>query len=277
LSRLKLSAITAFIAIGSACGGSPAASAGGNLDLCDFRRTFAEDFNSLSVSPWGEQGTRWIAHTPYAQDYGDARFTDPRPGFPFAVKDGILSIEARKGTDGKWRSGLLASADAKTKGFAQQYGYFELRAKLPPGEGLWPQFWLKSNQTLYAPGAAIEIDVFEHYGRAPGSFQSVVHIWENAKSRGEMHVTEVPPGSLYQDFHTYGVDVEPDWITFYLDRREIWRFPTPREHQRPLMILFDLAMGSGQPIDKTPSPSFMLVDYVHVFERDPAGRADRCP
>jgi beta-glucanase (GH16 family) len=75
----------------------------------------------------------------------------------------------------------------------------------------------------------------------------------------------VPSGALSSGFHTFGVDVEPDWITFYLDRRETWRVATPSELRDPQMVLVDLALGSGWPIDHTPDPSIMKVDYVHVF------------
>jgi hypothetical protein len=94
--------------------------------------TFSEDFDDvLSVSPWGPN-TRWIAHTPWAGDFGDARFADPQLGvFPFTIENGILRIEARKDADGKWASGLLASTDPNGRGFSQQYGCFEIRAKLP--------------------------------------------------------------------------------------------------------------------------------------------------
>jgi hypothetical protein len=58
------------------------APATGSIDLSHYRLTFAEDFNDLSVSPWGDGHSRWIAHTPWAGDFGDAAFTDPEPGFP---------------------------------------------------------------------------------------------------------------------------------------------------------------------------------------------------
>ena len=79
----------------------------------------------------------------------------------------------------------------------------------------------------------------------------------------------MPPGSLSADFHTYGVSVEEDFIRFYFDRREVWRVPTAVEHRRPKYILLDLALGSGFPIENTPNPSFMYVDYVKVWERRP--------
>ena len=104
------------------------------LNLDDFRLTFDEDFREpLSVSAWGP-GTRWIAHTPYAGDFGDAGFADPEQGFPFTVKDGVLQIEAKK-VNGKWRSGLICSVDPKGEGFSQKFGYFEMRAEAPEGAG----------------------------------------------------------------------------------------------------------------------------------------------
>jgi hypothetical protein len=72
-----------------------------SLDLSEFELTFREEFDGpLDVSAWGP-GTRWIAHTPWAGDFGDARFADPGKDFPFTIKDGILCIEARKDKDGK--------------------------------------------------------------------------------------------------------------------------------------------------------------------------------
>jgi beta-glucanase (GH16 family) len=244
------------------------------LDLCAFRPIFVEDFNSLSVSGHPEDRQRWFAHTPWGGDFGDAAFTDPEPGFPFTLRDGILRIEARKGADDKWRSGLLASAHPDGTGFAQRYGYFEARAKLPSGPGVWPGFWLNANQPRGDKDPGVEIDVLEYYGQFPEGFHSSLHIWDNSgadNNRVADHVTPVAYGSLSRDFHTYGVDVEPDWVIFYLDRHETWRIATPAELTKPLMVLASLALGSGWPIDRTRNPSIMEIDYVHVYERDPTG------
>jgi len=278
-----LCAAAGIVAVAVLAGGGPLSSqvraAGDRIDLCAFRPTFTEDFNSLSVSPWGENGSRWIAHTPWHGDFGDAVFTDPQADFPFRVGKGILEIEARKNPDGKWQSGLLASATPSTAGFAQQFGYFETRAQLPPGPGVWPAFWLDSNQPQGSQKPGVEIDVLEYYGQFTNAYHSSVHVWEKidpTKSRVEDHITEVPAGSLSSAFHTYGVDVEPDWITFYLDRREIWRVATPPELQDPLMVLVNLALGSGWPIDQTPNPSVMLIDYVHVYRPLAKGEKPVC-
>jgi beta-glucanase (GH16 family) len=236
------------------------------IELSNYRLTFEENFDQLDVSPWGP-GTRWIAHTPWGGDFGDAAFADPTADFPFTINRGILRIEARKEAAGRWQSGLLASTDPVGNGFSQQIGYFEMRAKLPAGPGVWPAFWLVSN--LHSQ-TSVEIDALEYYGHAPDTYHSTVHVWP--KNSALQHKLEhiqhtVPNGSLTHSFHDYGVSVEADWITFYLDRREMGRIATPSELQQPLFILLNLALGSGWPIDQTPNPSYMHVDYVRAYVR----------
>jgi beta-glucanase (GH16 family) len=236
------------------------------LDLDGYRLTFAEEFtDELDVSAWGP-GTRWIAHTPYAGDFGDARFADPEEGFPFTVQDGVLRIEARKDGD-QWRAGLLSSVDPNGNGFSQQYGYFEMKAKLPKGEGTWPAFWLLGVERLKDKSVTnIEIDVVEQYGVNPHALHTVVHLW-HADGRhwadGQPFIVE----GMTDDFHTYGVLVTPEDIVFYFDGVELRRIPTPEEAKVPLYVLVDLALGGGWPIDKTPNPSLMYVDYIRAYAR----------
>jgi len=238
-----------------------------SLNLDGYRLTFDEDFNekNLSVSAWGP-GTRWIAHTPYAGDFGDARFSDPADGFPFTVSNGILTIEARK-TNGKWQSGLISSVDRNGDGFSQSYGYFEMRAKLPKGPGVWPAFWLLGVPRLKDKSVTqIEIDVVEQYGAHPNALHTTVHLW----GPGEKHTADArqfPVTGMTDDFHRYGVMVEPENIISYFDGVELRRCRTPVEARVPLYLLVDLALGSGWPIDQTPNPSRMLVDYVRAYAK----------
>ena len=70
---------------------------------------------------------------------------------------------------------------------------------------------------------------------------------------------------MVEDFNTYGVDVTPEWTTFYLNGGSVWRTKSEPEFSQPLYVLVNLALGSGWPIDKTPNPSYMYVDYVRVY------------
>lgn len=259
-----LLALGLFLTSQTSPSGEPAPSE--RIDVSQFRLVFNEEFETLDVSANGP-GTRWTAHTPWNGDFGDAVFTDPGPGFPFTVADGILRIEAKKDGTGQWRSGLLASANSTGIGFSRQYGYFELRARLPKGPGVWPAFWLASIADNAAP-AGVEIDILEHYGHFPADFHSVMQVWfAGGRNRSENHIHPVRQDSLYEDFNTYGVLVEPEWTRFFFNRVEYWKVRTPMEHTRPLLVLLNLALGSGWPIVDTPEPSHMYVDYIKVYEK----------
>jgi beta-glucanase (GH16 family) len=248
------------------------------LDLRGYELVFSEDFNGpLDVSPWGP-GTRWIAHTPWHGDFGDAAFADPTPDFPFTIQNGILRIEARKDEEFAksdpwkrfWGSGLLCSNDPKGQGFSLQYGYFEMRAKLPAGKGVWPAFWLVSSYDRTNPEAgkdgSIEIDVIEYYG-FPDSYMSTVHIWEPKPHRAQGMMITTRPYEISNDFHNYGCMVTPEWIIMYFDGVEVWRVKTPPEHNKPLMILLNLALGGGWPIDEVKSPTHMFVDWIRAYAK----------
>jgi hypothetical protein len=83
---------------------------------------------------------------------------------PFRVANGVLTITAEKATPSTkaaiwgldYTSGMIASRFS----FAQRYGYFEMRAALPVGKGLWPAFWLLPIDKSWPP----EIDIVEAIG-----------------------------------------------------------------------------------------------------------------
>ena len=238
---------------------------------CTLTPVLLEEFDEAAIASARIGPARWTAHTPWNGDFGDARFLDPGPNGPFAVGDGTLSITARKGPDGRWTSGLVAAADASGAGTGALYGYFEARMKLPPGPGTWPAFWLAAlHPAADGADALLEVDVIEYYGQFPASYRSAWHVWRKPeRAQAADHEIKVPEGALVADYHTYGVDISPTTMTFLLDGRPVWRQPTPAEHRFPLYPLVNLALGSGWPIDRTPDPSTLRVDSVHVFSRGP--------
>ena len=267
--RLMLLGASAAAALGVVASGIKSSLAQPSiLSLKDYELTFSDEFDEPHLS-LPEFQKKWYTHTPWWGDFGDAQFVDPTEGFPFTIVDGCLRIEARKDQTGKWRSGLIASVNHQQQGFTQLHGYFEIRAKLPPGLGVWPAFWLAAVVPPDSKDDGFEIDVFEYYGQFPDTYHTTTIVWphDKSKSHGEHNVHYVPRGSLCDAFHTYGISVESDFIIQYLDGVETWRTPTPPEHKHPMMVLANLALGSGWPIKDTINPSYFDIDYIRVYRR----------
>jgi hypothetical protein len=244
-----------------------------DIDLSQFHITFSDEFEELSVSargPLGPEGTVWMADRPCCGDFGSARFVDPEGDFPFTVSDGILRIEASR-ESGRWESGILSSADREYRGFTQQYGYFEARMKMPPGPGTWPAFWLHA---VDISDHFVEIDIVEHYGYAPERVFTFFHLHNPHDMATGRHYTACESladnrSCLTEEFHTYGCLFEEDSTFWYLDRERIYALPTPEDARAPVYILLNLALGGGWPIDNTPEPSYLYVDYVRAWARGP--------
>ncbi|WP_442680068.1 glycoside hydrolase family 16 protein [Sphingomonas sp. ASY06-1R] len=243
--------------------------AGTPLNIDNYRMTFADEFDTLDVSPWGP-GTRWIAHTPWKGDFGSAHFLDPGPDSPFKVANGVLTIRMRRGPDGKWGSGLLASADPSGQGFQQSGGYFEMRAKFPEGKGVWPAFWLGS---LGAPGdLKPEVDAVEYYGNDNKGYYANLHLWQNGKDLYNRSARiAIPAGAASSDYHLYGVGIAPDVITIYFDRQPVAQLPSRPEFMQRMLLLTNLAAGGGWPIDEMPDPSVMQIDYIRAYQPKNSG------
>ncbi len=259
-------AATASVSTSSSASASSSSSVPAGAAKAGYDLVFDEEFDTLDVSARGP-GTRWIAHTPWNGDFGDATFADPSPAGPFSTSNGVLTIEASKDASGHWQSGLLASVDANGDGFAQQYGYWEMRAKLPAGDGTWPAFWLDSLVPSGSKDPSYEVDALEYYGQFPAAYIASTHVWpqDGSAATTQQQILSVASGALISDYHVYGVSVEADWTIVYLDGVEMWRQATPASHTHKLMVLVDLALGGGWPITDTPSPSDMQVDYIRAY------------
>ena len=279
-SPLALAAIALPLTVCAGCSPGSAVAAE-QLDLCAYEIYFADEFDYLAISPRTlENGARWTAHTPWNGDFGDAQFSDPRPDWPFAISNGILRITAHRDENGRWRSGLIAAAEASGLGYGIRYGYFEARMKFPEGPGTWPAFWLMSLQPAQQT-PKIEIDVVEYYGHMTDKYFVTGHVWyggaDKHRTRRDGKRLSVPAGSLTGGFHRFGVRVDENHTTYFLDGEAMWQQPTPEEHKAPLYPLVNLALGSGYPIDKTPDPSTLEVDYVRLYRQKPiTGGATKC-
>ncbi len=247
------------------------------LDLTGYHATFGDEFDRLNITADGGKGP-WYA--PVHSSFGEAQFEPPGPAGPFKIVHGgplgiggsALAISANRDKGG-WRSGLIQTLDSHGRGFAQQYGYFEMRAKLPKGQATWPAFWLLTQNGLTDPTVTRgEIDVLEQYGSSPEKIHSSVHLWPAAARNagglpGHWYKSEkIPVGDMSSAFHRYGVMLTPQWVITYYDGLETSRFPMLAQYRTPVYMLVDLTMHP-KGLAQATNPSVMLVDYVKAYAK----------
>jgi beta-glucanase (GH16 family) len=217
-------------------------------------RTTYRDGNSAN-----ELDIRTIKGNKEAQLYVDPEFR--RLGLnPFRISGGVLEIRAEpaplqaKASLGGYGyvSGLITTQPS----FAQTYGYFEMRAKLPAGKGVWPAFWLVPKDLSWPP----EVDIMESVGD-PSKYYVTYHS-SAAKDGG----TEVPISP--DAFHTFAVSWDRQNVIWFVDGREVKRLPTPPDMHKPMYMVANLALGgdwAGAPDGTTPFPATYKIDYIRAY------------
>jgi beta-glucanase (GH16 family) len=201
------------------------------------------------------------------------------------IEDGKLVISARRedfsGPDGA--KFLYTSARMKTQGlFAQAYGRFEARIRLPAGQGIWPAFWmLGENIDTDGWPKCGEIDIMENIGKEPGTVHGSLHGPSSTHATSDLTNTVTLPAGrkLSGNFHVYAAEWEPGVVRFYLDSSLYATFTSAQwpaggiwvfDHK--FFLILNLAVGGnwpGAPDGTTVFPQTMQVDYVRAYERKP--------
>ncbi len=199
------------------------------------------DQESIDLSKWGFEVNCFGGGNDEQQCYTD------REQNAF-IEQGVLKIVAHKEdftgpaaqdddpayNPANTRTLPYTSARLRTKNKADwQYGRFEIRAKLPQGQGTWPAIWMLPTDWAYGGWAGSgEIDIMEavnlnansdEAGAAQGQKETRVHgtlhygrAWpENVHSGQAFHL---PDGlNPADDFHVYALEWQEGEIRWYVD------------------------------------------------------------
>ncbi|HEV7158711.1 MAG TPA: glycoside hydrolase family 16 protein [Caulobacteraceae bacterium] len=240
--------------------------------------TFEETFRAPPVAPgrrtwrttFGGGGDLGIDKRTLAGNGEEEVYVDPAfgarigsPGLdPFRIGAGGLTITAQPAPPRvagalqgrRYISGLISSQPS----FAQRYGYFEARARLPAGKGLWPALWLLPANLSWPP----EIDIMESIGD-PGTVYVSLH-----SHAGDF----TQPVSVTGDgFHTFAVSWDPRQVAWFVDGRQVARRPTPSDMNQPMFLLANLAVGGhwpGAPDAATRFPARFAIQFIRAYRFD---------
>jgi beta-glucanase (GH16 family) len=262
------------------------------------------DGAELDESKWGWERNCWGGGNQELQCYTDRADNT-------VISDGMLHIRALQeqftGLDGSadWENAdelgtatlPFTSGRIRSKGKGDwRYGRFEIRAKLPYGQGLWPAIWMLPTDGEYGGWAASgEIDIMEAV-----NLKTVFSPDSNAV-HGTLHYGAEWPANvnsgtfiqLFQEhpsdaFHVYAIEWEEGEIRWFVDdvhyatqTADGWysqvtaadgtteRMGGTAPFDQRFHLLLNVAVGGtwpGPPNDETEFPQEMLVDYVRVYQ-----------
>jgi beta-glucanase (GH16 family) len=170
------------------------------------------------------------------------------------IEDGCLVLTAKKeNKDGKRYTSGMVQTEYKR---AFRYGRIEARMRLPHGKGLFPAFWLLSEN--------YEIDVMEMIGSEPDVVYGVNHCMKNGrliKTYGTQKDVDT------ENFHTYTLEWEHDVLRWYIDDT-LYYETTKYVPDEEMYIIFTLAVGGvwpGSPNSDTAFPSRMMIDEIALY------------
>ena len=263
---------------GSGSGGGGGSGSGGTPG---WQLTWSDEFNGPNGS--GVDPSHWSFDTG-GGGWGNEELEYYTSGTQNAVvENGSLVITAT--LDGAashtcWYGACqYTSARLNTAGkFAQQYGRFEARIKMPQGQGVWPAFWLLG-QNIGSVGwpACGEIDIMENIGRTPDSNYGTTHGPGPGNYPGAGLSGAFSAGTpMGNDFHVYATEWDAGSVRFYVDGTLYWTV-TPSKlpagatwvWNQPFFIILNFAVGGnwpGSPDGTSSWPQEMQVDYVRVYQ-----------
>ena len=244
--------------------------------------TFADEFDGRAVdrAKWRYDTERnavgW--HNNERQYYSRARPKNAR------IEAGALVIQAHRETLSRerhsdWGGQAYTSARLVSRQ-ALGYGFYEIRAKLPCGLGIWPAIWMLPSSGKW-PDAG-EIDIMEMVGWDANVIHGTVHSGAYNHRLGTQRGARRTVPTSCTAFPRYQLDWRADAITIGIDDRAHFRVAHDKPggaaawpFTRPYQLILNVAVGGdwgGQKgIDQNAFPQAMTVDYVRYWRHASAG------
>ena len=168
--------------------------------------------------------------------------------------------------------------------FSQEYGYFQVRAAMPPSTvpGLQETLWLyPENEMLYGPWPnSGEIDYGEFYSNYPDNDVSAVHYPGSGNDPNANAEGRCSGASTAGQYNTYALSWTPTTMTTYFNGVPcitdvyapyvMWPDSAPAPFNQPFFLAFTQALGmdtsdSFQP-GTTQLPATTKIDWVRVWQ-----------
>ena len=214
----------------------------------DWIQTLNENFDGpLDPSIWEVKGANyWDKQSHFSKD--NVIVENGNAKLRYEKKTGFHNDDPKeKQTD--WQSGYLHTYDK----WAQRYGYFEARMKLPKAPGLWPAFWMMPDRGHRADPqwkrqdtkfGGMEFDIMEHLTRwGPNRYNIAMHYDGYDKDHKSIGSDKIYAQPDKDGYITSGLLWLPGQAIFYANGKEISRWETERISAIPSILDVHFADG----------------------------------
>jgi hypothetical protein len=147
------------------------------------------------------------------------------------IEDGKMLLQCHR-TDDPEHPFTLSEGLTTKYTMNWKYGYLEMRAKIPFRHGAWPSFWTQSSTVFQKTPWMCETDIFEVFSSDRYAVANL-HKWGMGKHcmlpGGEGSIQRGYKfenfENLNDEYHVYGYEWDPEYMTFYVDGVEFTKFP----------------------------------------------------
>ncbi|RKU72961.1 hypothetical protein DWW91_03530 [Parabacteroides sp. AF17-3] len=213
----------------------------------------------------------------------------------YEMKNGIIRLIIDKNSKNEFDNGMYISGfmsasrtglhhyDPKKKALHQikteatqinQYGYYEMRAKMQDGGGVHCAWWLIGFED--DPNQSCEIDIFEIQGTDVNRIWATVHSWKDSTIQYHTEHPWFANKKLAEEFHIYGFDWTPEGVTVYVDGIQVMKHKAAITYPLIQIISFydnrkakDGWTGTYDPT--IPYPKSFDIDYIRMYKKIPEG------
>lgn len=202
------------------------------------------------------------------------------------VENGCLVLKTDKPndmqiSDPKLKNRKYRSSVVTTFGkFAQKYGYFESRMKLPSALGMWPAFWLMPDRGKDAGiwwkrqsthDGGMEFDIMEHLVRfGPFRYNIAMHWNGYEKDHKFVSTDNIYIQNDKDGFLTSGLLWEPGTASYYCNGALVAVWKNDRISSVPEYIMYTMPVGGWGTdgiVEDEKLPALFIVDYVRVWQK----------
>lgn len=221
-----------------------AAAAKAQLPPPGYKLNWDDEFNgqSLDSTKWG------TGMKPWGTTDNSPCLITPEDTY---LQNGDLVLRDRMGNFGTYK---YSCGWAWTRKWFH-YGYLEMRAKYPKGNGQWPAWWMLKQ------GWPPEIDIAEYRG-TPLNYMTEAFYW-GQWSTTLLHESN---GWDFSTWHTYGLRWGPGYLIWYVDGRIEKYYFGSQVPNDSMYVIFSAGLDGSSADSATGFPNYYTIDYFRYYQ-----------